>query len=101
MVLERKELIESLKNVKSLIQSQSTKKIDKHLKSKKSRKPPKPLVRGICDHPSCSAQSVHRCSRCLQAAFCSMQCHVTHWPVHQADCTPWRHRGEDTVTTVD
>ena len=78
------------------------KNIEGKVKTKKARKPKKPLERGICDNPSCIAQSVHRCSRCLQAAFCSMQCHVTHWPVHQADCTPWRQRGGlDTVTTVD
>ena len=100
IVQESEELQESYEAFNSLLQS-TTQKLHKHLKSKKSRKPPKPPVRGICDNSSCSVQSVHRCSRCLQAAFCSMQCHVTHWPVHQADCTPWRERGKETVTTVD
>ena len=91
IVQESEELNKSYEAFNSLLQS-TTQKLNKHLKSKKSRKPPKPLVRGICDNPSCSAQSVHRCSRCLQAAFCSMQCHVTHRPVHQGDCVPWRQR---------
>lgn len=61
-------------------------------KAKKSKKPKKPVVRGICDNPSCIVQSAHRCSRCLQVAFCSVQCQAEHWPEHQEDCTPWRQR---------
>ena len=61
-------------------------------KAKKSKKPKKPVVRGICDNPSCLVQSVHRCSRCLQVAFCSLQCQEEHWPQHHEDCTPWRQR---------
>merc|ERR1711971_1265755 len=61
-------------------------------KIKKSKKPKKPLERGICDNPRCISQSVHRCSRCLQVAFCSPQCQEEHWPEHQEDCTPWRQR---------
>ena len=91
IVQENEKLQESYEAFNSLLQS-TTQKLRKHLKSKKSRKPPKPLERGICDNPSCSAQSVHRCSRCLQAAFCSMQCHEENWPVHQGDCVPWRQR---------
>ena len=66
--------------------------VKKIKKSKKPKKPKKPLERGICDNPRCISQSVHRCSRCLQVAFCSPQCQEEHWPEHQEDCTPWRQR---------
>ena len=106
LIQELEKAMENVKTMKDLVQTQKQQLVELTIlkaikKLDKSKKPPKPLVRGICDNPSCSAQSVHRCSRCLQAAFCSMQCHVTHWPVHQGDCTPWRQKGEENVTTVD
>ena len=69
-------------------------------KTKKVRKLRKPRVRGICDNPSCQVKSAHRCSRCLQVAFCSTRCQAAHWAVHQEDCTPWRLR-QRTVSTMD
>ena len=94
---ELKIAMENVKAMKEVVQKQKQHLAELEIlraskKLYKSQMPPKPLVRGICDNSSCSAQSVHRCSRCLQAAFCSMQCHVENWPVHQGDCVPWRER---------
>ena len=41
-----------------------------------------------CANTICSKTSVHRCSRCLAAAFCSKQCQVAAWPRHQLQCVP-------------
>ena len=41
-----------------------------------------------CDNTLCSKASMHRCSRCLAAAFCSKQCQVAAWPRHQLQCVP-------------
>ena len=64
----------------------------------------KPRVRGICDSPGCSVQSVHRCSRCLRVAYCSLQCQEGHWPEHQESCTHRRRhkqRRQQSETEVD
>ena len=41
-----------------------------------------------CANTICRKASVHRCSRCLAAAFCSKQCQVAAWPRHQLQCVP-------------
>jgi len=40
----------------------------------------------LCHRVGCLNSSVHRCSRCLIASFCSRQCSVEFWPDHRDDC---------------
>eukprot|EP00092_Neocalanus_flemingeri_P011432 GFUD01012319.1.p1 GENE.GFUD01012319.1~~GFUD01012319.1.p1 ORF type:complete len:273 (-),score=46.25 GFUD01012319.1:40-858(-) len=40
----------------------------------------------LCNKFGCFKVSVHRCSRCRLASFCSRQCSIDYWPDHQRDC---------------
>merc|ERR1719483_855130 len=50
--------------------------------------PKKPTIvqQPLCNNPGCLHTSMHRCSRCRIASFCSRQCSVDYWPEHRADC---------------
>lgn len=39
-----------------------------------------------CHRLGCLNISLHRCSRCRLASFCSRQCSIDYWPDHQKDC---------------
>jgi hypothetical protein len=46
----------------------------------------------ICDNPKCRAGPVvettlRRCTRCLDARYCSPECQVAHWKVHKQSCS--------------
>ena len=38
-----------------------------------------------CYRSGCLNNSVHRCSRCRMASFCSRQCSIDYWPDHQQE----------------
>ena len=57
----------------------------------------------VCGNPGCPTPRpelrLHRCSRCLQAAFCSQACLAQHWPVHSRTCR--EHRPVNSLSEVD
>ena len=40
----------------------------------------------LCDNPGCQFKGRHRCSGCLQVSYCSKQCSIDFWPIHQLQC---------------
>ena len=58
------------------------------IKDDASKEPVNGKTKPKCANTICSKASVHRCSRCLAAAFCSKQCQVAAWPRHQLQCVP-------------
>ena len=58
------------------------------VKDDASKEPVNGKTKPKCANTICSKASVHRCSRCLAAAFCSKQCQVAAWPRHQLQCVP-------------
>ena len=57
----------------------------------------------VCGNPGCATPRpelrLHRCSRCLQASFCSQACLAQHWPVHSRTCR--EHRPVNSLSEVD
>lgn len=35
----------------------------------------------------CGEEAKHRCSRCKQAGYCSVDCQKKNWPMHKAQCS--------------
>ena len=56
----------------------------KPIKKKKTKEVTKKKL--WCDNPGCSNKALHRCSGCLVVAFCSKQCSIEFWPIHQKQC---------------
>ena len=39
-----------------------------------------------CDNSECQLKRRHRCSGCLQVAYCGKQCSIDNWPRHELQC---------------
>jgi len=56
-----------------------------------------------CHRLGCSNVSLHRCSRCHLASFCSEQCSLDFWPEHRKDCKkqPLKNSRKNSLSEVD
>ena len=106
---EKRKLVEKLKSVhkevKSLKKQKDVEDKDGANISSEARGPTGDEDRRgtVCANPGCSTPRpelrLHRCSRCLQASFCSQSCLVQHWPVHSRACR--EHRPVNSLSEVD
>ena len=68
----------SIEELKSSSHKQET---SKNVKITVTRK-----IRPLCFNTFCNIESRHRCSNCLKASFCSVQCSIDYWPIHKSKC---------------
>jgi len=55
----------------------------------------------LCFNTDCDKPSKHRCSVCLQAAFCSKSCSIKFWPQHKLHCNSTNRKKLNSLSEVD